>query len=615
MTLECPTDILTVYSMKRLTPHIQLATILVLLTLALWQSADFQLIAAGVALFLLGMTMLEDGFKTMGGGLLERLLARSTGSLPRAMGFGIAATTITQSSSLVSVIAISFLSAGLITLQAGIGIIFGANLGTTTGAWLMAGVGLRVDIAGYAMPLLALGAVLMFQRGTALRGAGRVLVGIGLVFLGIAFIKDGFDAISARFDLTALALTGVLGLLVYTLIGATATVVMQSSHATMLLVITALASGQISYENALAVAIGANMGTTVTALIGASQANYQGKRLALGHLIFNGLTAIAALALIVPLRVLVDLISDLAGIGAQDFALRLAVFHTLFNLLGLGLMVPQMPRLLRFLERRIATPSPAVSRPRHIQADLGDFPATLLQALRAELRHLYENGAALCAEAINLRLADLVQSRDLPLTVARNREAIGLDLDRRYNDKVKALHAAIIDFAASKASLPLPEPAVRRLQELRDGANAVVRAVKAIKHLQRNTRRFTERDHGAVSTLYDRLRTEIASILVAIETLEATDPAQRSSLWIAEERRALRKGAEEVSASLESLLRARRISAADATSFLNDAHNAQEAMNALLDAAEVLYRDPDDILAEIERLLTPEDESDEQQAP
>ncbi len=596
--------------MKRFAPHVQLGLILALLLLAFWVSADFQQIAAGVALFLLGMVLLEDGFKAMGGGLLERLLARSTGSLPRAMGFGIAATTITQSSSLVSVIAISFLSAGLISLQAGIGIIFGANLGTTTGAWLIAGVGLKVDIARYAMPMLAFGAVLMFQRGPGLRGAGRALLGVGIVFLGIAFIKDGFDAFSARFDLTQLALAGLLGLVVYTALGAAATVVMQSSHATMLLVITALASGQISYENALAVAIGANLGTTVTALIGATQANFQGKRLALGHLIFNGVTALTALVLIVPLRMLVDGISDLAGIGAQDFALRLAVFHTLFNLLGLVLMVPQMSRLLAYLERRIAEPVPSVSRPRFINADLGDFPVTLLTALKNELRHLYTNAATLSAEAINLRLVDLIASKDLRLTVERSREAIGLDMDRRYAEKVKSLHAAIIEFTARKAALPLPAGAARRLQELRDAANAVVRALKAIKHLQRNTRRFTEHPQGEVTALYDALRGEIADILVAIEALEQTPPEGRSSLWIAEERRALRESARQVNERVQVLLQTRRLSAADATSFLNDSRYAQEAMEALLDAAEAMYRDEDDALAEIERLLATDDEDE-----
>ncbi|TVP98817.1 MAG: Na/Pi cotransporter family protein [Roseinatronobacter sp.] len=575
--------------MTRYAAKFQLGLILGILLLAFWLSADFQQIAAGVALFLLGMMMLEDGFKALGGSVLERLLARTTGTLPRAMGFGVLATSLTQSSSLVSVISISFLSAGLITLQAGMGIIFGANLGTTTGAWLIAGVGVKVDIARYAMPMLALGAVLMFQRGASLRGAGQVILGIGLIFLGIAFIKDGFDAFSARFDLAQLALTGLVGLAVYTLLGAAATVVMQSSHATMLLVITALVTGQISYDNALAVAIGANIGTTVTALIGAASANYQGKRLALGHLIFNFVTAITALVLIVPLRQSVDLISDLLGIRADDFALRLAVFHTLFNLLGIAIMVPLMARLLRFLERRIASPAPNVSKPRYITADLGTFPAPILTALGNELRHLYENAAHLICEGLNLRLEDLTQSKDIAVTVTRSNDPIMLDFERRYDDKVKSLHAAIVEFAAQKATLALPEATVTRLQELRDAAGAVVRAVKAIKHMRDNTQRFTTVPHGEITQLYDGLRQEIAQILVEIAHIAQATPDARPALWMEEERAALDIEGRAASQRVEGALQTRRVTAADATSFLNDSGYAFEAMRALLDAAQLIY--------------------------
>lgn len=597
--------------MKRHAYTLRLALILGLLALAFWQSADFQQIAAGVALFLLGMVMLEDGFKALGGSALEKLLARATGSLPRAMAFGVVTTSVTQSSSLVSVIAISFLSAGLISLQAGLGIIFGANLGTTTGAWLIAGVGLKVDIAGYAMPMLAFGAVLLFQRGAGARGAGQVLLGIGLVFLGIAFIKAGFDAFSARFDLTTLALAGLAGLVVYTVLGAVATVVMQSSHATMLLVITALASGQIGYENALAVAIGANIGTTVTALIGGASANYQGKRLALGHLIFNLVTAATALMLIVPLRISVDWISDMLGIGAQDFALRLAVFHTLFNCLGIVLMVPVLGRLLLFLERRIAAPASDISQPRHITGDLGDFPATILTALRNELRHLHGNAAALICAGLNLRLEDLVQSKDLPLTVARAREPIGLDFDRRYRDKIKNLHAAIVEFSAQKATLPLPPAALTQIQESRDAAHALVRAVKAVKHMRPNMQRFTTSDRGRVTQLYDSLRHEIAQVLVEIAQMEAMAPEDRSSLWIEAARVDLAARTRVATRAVETALQHRILSPADATSFLNDAGYAFEAMRALLEAAQMTYRPENPAEAEIERLLErEEDDSD-----
>ncbi|TVP73547.1 MAG: Na/Pi cotransporter family protein [Rhodobacteraceae bacterium] len=583
--------------------HLKLIILLAMLLAALGLSVDFQRIAAGIALFLLGMLMLEEGFKALGGSVLERLLARTTGTFPKAVSFGAIATSVTQSSSLVSVISISFLSAGLITLQAGLGIIFGANLGTTTGAWLIAGIGLKVDIAAYALPLLVLGALLVFQTSSGLRGAGKVLTGIGLIFLGIAFIKDGFDAFSAQFDLTRLAMAGIAGLLVYTLVGALATVVMQSSHAAMLLVIAALGAGQISYDNALAVAIGANVGTTVTALIGATQANYQGKRLALGHLIFNLVTGATALVLIVPLRLLVDGLSDAIGIAPEDAALRLAMFHTLFNLLGLGLMVPLRARLLVYLERRIAAPVPSVSRPRYINADLGDFPVTQLAALEKEVQHLQDNTIALISSGLNLRLDDLRASRDLALTLERSRDPVQLDFERRYYDKVKSLHAAIFDFCAKRSAAGLPPREMARLQELLEAANGLVRALKAVAHMRKNTTRFTSQPQGEVSAFYDALRLAMAHALVEITALAATPPAQRVSLALLDERQALEADSRALTQRLERMLQTRQISASHATSVLNDSAYAFDALRNLIDAARQLYRSEDAGEAEIERIL------------
>jgi len=213
------------------------------------------MIAAGVAIFLFGMLSLEEGFRSFTGGTLERMLRRTTSSTGKSVLFGIVSTTLMQSSSLVSVIAISFLSAGLITLAAGIGIIFGANLGTTTGAWLIAGFGLKVDIAAYAMPLLAFGVILIFQSSKSLKGIGYILAGMGFLFLGIHYMKEGFETFKETINLAEYAVAGYPGLLLFTAIGIFATVVMQSSHATLVLTITALAAGQITYENALALAI------------------------------------------------------------------------------------------------------------------------------------------------------------------------------------------------------------------------------------------------------------------------------------------------------------------------------------------------------------------------
>ncbi len=215
-------------------------------------------------------------------------------------------TAFIQSSSLVSVITISFISAGLITLAGGIGLIFGANIGTTATAWLVAGFGLKIKISILAMPMLIFGIIFSFQKSNSLKGIGNILTGLGFFFLGIYFMKEGFDVFSTYFDLTIYAVPGFWGVVIYTGIGIFITTILQSSSASLALVLTALSAGQIEYENALALAIGTNIGTTITALIGSVGSNIAGKRLALAHLIFNLITGIVALSLIYPLARLVD---------------------------------------------------------------------------------------------------------------------------------------------------------------------------------------------------------------------------------------------------------------------------------------------------------------------
>ncbi|MCK5293284.1 MAG: Na/Pi symporter, partial [Arcobacteraceae bacterium] len=171
-----------------------LPTILMVLAYGFWLSPDFKEISAGVAIFLFGMLSLEEGFKAFSGGTLERILQKSTDKTYKSIGFGVMATTVMQSSSLVSVLTISFLGAGLIGLAQGIGIVFGANIGTTTGAWLVAGFGLKVKISAYAMPMLVFGVILIFQKSKSLKGIGYILAGLGFLFLGIHYMKDGFEA-------------------------------------------------------------------------------------------------------------------------------------------------------------------------------------------------------------------------------------------------------------------------------------------------------------------------------------------------------------------------------------------------------------------------------------
>jgi len=578
------------------------------LLFAFWFSPNVQEIAAGVAIFLFGMLMLEDGFKLFGGGRLEGLLTGATRSTPRALSFGIVSTTLLQSSSLVSVITISFLSAGLISLIGGVGIVFGANIGTTTGAWLVAGLGLKVNIAAYAMPMIALSILLVFQKPKLWRGIGYVLGGIGFLFLGIHHMKEGFDAFRDQIDLAQFALPGVLGLVVYSLLGMAATVIMQSSHATMVLVITALAAGQVTYDNALALAIGANVGTTITAIVGSLGANYQGKRLALAHVIFNVTTAAVALIFISPLRRSVDWISDGVGIGADDYALRLAVFHTLFNVLGVVLMLPALHRLIPVLERIIPRPAPDVSRPRYLNEAVDQFPETLETALRKEVLHLYDNATELIFHGLNLHRARIFAADDIAEAVRASRTPIELDIDERYEHKVKTLHAAIVEFTTRAGEQSLAPEIAGRITALRDVAGGIVKAVKSVKHLRKNVIRYTTRPQGAITDLYDGLRIEVARIVVELRRFDLAPEEERSVLWLDQERVQLEDDARTSTHRVEALIRKGEISAIAATSFLNDSGYAYGAMRDLVEAARTYYAARDLGVAEVERLLGLEEE-------
>jgi len=585
-----------------------LPTILLVLSLGFWASTDFQEIAAGVAIFLFGMLMLEDGFKLFSGGFLERALEKATGSVPKSLGFGILTTTIMQSSSLVSVITISFLSAGLISLLAGVGIIFGANIGTTTGAWLVAGFGLKVNISAYALPMLAIAIVLVFQKSKYVRGVGFVLAGLGFLFLGIHHMKEGFEAFKDQFDLTRFAMTGWLGLAVYTLIGAAATVVMQSSHATMVLIITALAANQISYENALALAIGANIGTTVTAVIGALTANYQGKRLALAHVIFNLVTAGVALFFISQIRIAVDFVSANVGIQDTDYALKLAVFHTIFNVLGVVLMLPFIRRLIRFLERTIVQPKEDLSQPKYLSEAVDEFPLTVQTAMRREVQHLYDNAVELIVHGLNLHRHILFETKDIAATVAASRTPYEFDIDERYEHRVKTLYSAIVEFATRAGAKDMPAEVMDDVYTMRDVAGRIVRAVKSVKHLRRNATHYTEMPQGVITDLYNGLRTEIGRILVEIHKLEFANPEDRSSLWLDQERIQVESDAQDTNDTIEALIRDRQLGAAKATSFLNDSNYAYSAMRDLLEAARAYYIETEDAMAEVERILALEDD-------
>ncbi len=503
-----------------------LPIILIILGYGFWASDNFKEIAAGVAIFLFGMLSLEEGFKAFSGGVLENLLKKSTDKLYKSIGFGIVSTTVMQSSSLVSVLTISFLSAGLIGLSQGIGIIFGANLGTTTGAWLVAGFGLKVNISAYAMPMLVFGVILIFQKSKVLKGIGYVLSGLGFLFLGIHYMKDGFEAFKSTIDLSSFAVDGIKGLFIFTAIGIFATVVMQSSHATLVLIITALSAGQITYENALALAIGANVGTTITAIIGAMSANIDGKRLAGAHLIFNAVTGLIAIILIHQIMFSVEFISNFIGISSDDYALKLAVFHTIFNLIGVIVMVPFIGKLVKFLDKFTIEDTlddeQSIDSVKYLNNSVLELPETSMAAIIRETKHLYENAFEIIAHGINIKRENITSSMSLDEVIREKyQEANNIDIDDLYNRKVKGIYGEILDFSTKAQSLMKPEY-IEKLYKLKLANRDMVEAIKDTKHLQKNLIKYSKSENEHIINQYNKIKKDLVELLRNINIMATT---------------------------------------------------------------------------------------------
>ncbi|WP_242441688.1 Na/Pi cotransporter family protein [Pseudoalteromonas piscicida] len=302
----------------------------------------------------------------------------------RGIASGFCMTALVQSSSAVTVASLGFVNAGLITMHQALGIVYGANIGTTITGWLVAAVGFKFNIQAIALPLIGIGALMKLLRPRSrLAYAGMALVGFGLFFIGIDILKGAFEHVVATFDLSQFTAEGVSGMLTFLLLGIVMTTLTQSSSASIALTITAAASGMIDLYAAGAMVIGANVGTTSTSILAAIGATSNAKRVAAAQVMFNVLTAVVAFAVLPVLFYLIAQFTALFNLTA-DPALSLALFHTLFNLLGVLLIFPLNDKLAGFLMKRFCSAEETASRPRFLDKTIAQTPELATNALLLE---------------------------------------------------------------------------------------------------------------------------------------------------------------------------------------------------------------------------------------
>ena len=550
---------------------------------------DAKTIIAGIAIFLIGMHYMENGFKLFSGGTLEIVLERFTSTTPKAIGTGFLATAVVQSSSLVSVIIISFLSAELIGLTQAVGVVFGSNIGTTATAWLVSTFGLKIKIAHYALPMLIFGVMMQFSKHNSYKGLGSVLIGLGFIFLGIAYMKEGFETLKQGLDLAEYAMAGYLGVFVYILFGAAATVIIQSSSATMAIIITALATGQIDYVNALALAIGANIGTTVTAALGALASNKNGKRLAVAHFIFNIITGAVAVILIYQLKDLVDLLAPLLSISETDDAMKLALFHTIFNVLGVLIVAPFVRTLVRFLETLFTEKEKGRGRAKYLTYEVMEIPATALAAIRKETIHLYDKSVEAIVHALNLHRTEIYSEIAIDKVIQKSRTPIRIDVDKIYQEDIKSLYGEIIRYA-SISQTHLDQAGNNQMYELKLTARYIIEMVKDVRELQKNLNYYAKSHNAVIVDQYNELRAQLITVLRKIQEVRDYEGDEEEILTQIEVQKQLSKENEiRMNQAVDSLIRENKIDSNSASSLINDIGFTHSISKKLLTSAVTLW--------------------------
>lgn len=489
---------------KHIIKYVSLLLILIALSISFGFSEAWLQLCYGLALFLFGMQCIEEGLNNAAGGMLEQLMTKSTATPVRSMLFGMVSTFILQSTTLVSLLTIAFLGTGLISLAGGIAIILGTNLGATSGIWLLALVGKSVSLAPLAVPMFIFGIIASFFKGRV-KSIGRIFIGISLIFLGIDTLKTGFNTVGDAIDFRSYQLEGALGVAAFVLIGLLLTVILQSTHATLILTLAALGGGQISIEQSFAIAIGSNVGSSLsTALVGFLGSARSGQRLALAHLSFNVVTAVLSLIIWIPLTRLTEWVGQWAGFNSL---LQLSLFHTLFNVLGVIVFWPMQEQLANLLRKWLPSQSQQSMLPQGAKPDAEESVTaseptevptvkaryldknmllsgdTAVRAIFWETKHLM----TLCLEVLCRsayipieRLRDLQNHEPLPAPEL----PLVLDVKGLYEEQIKQLYSEILDF---NSQMNVTDSQVRdRLFQLYLAGSHLLDAVKEAKGLQKH---------------------------------------------------------------------------------------------------------------------------------
>ncbi len=462
---------------------------------------------AGLGIFLFGMFMMEESIKLLSGRSFKILIRRYTGTRLKGLVTGILSTAILQSSSAVSLMVLAFVGAGLVTLVNAIAVIMGAKVGTTITAWIVAVFGFKFKIEAFALPLIGVGGVgLVFSSKSARYvNISKLLIAFGFLFHGLDFMKTSVEDLAGAIDISALP---TFGPFVFILTGILLTAIMQSSSATIAVVLTTLFSGIIDFQAGAAMVIGANVGTTVTILLGAIGGSPAKKRAAVSSLLFSTGTA-TVMTLLLPFAFW--LILDVFAFEDNP-VLGVALFHTLFNVMGVLIFFPAIPFMAGRLERCFIEKKPVLTQ--YIINTSPEVPDAAIAALRKEISNQLSLSLLHIAWKYNLY-------RHFHRPTGRRKQVSDqpvMETVIHYED-LEFLHAEIFAFYARIQAQPLDENEAMRMEPLMRASRSIMNATRNFTDIMGEITDFDSDDNPFMRSMYQDFMNRLNQLKIRVESV------------------------------------------------------------------------------------------------
>lgn len=576
---------------------------------------DILTLLGSLGLFLYGMKVMSDALMELGGERMRTILATTTSNRVYALFTGFLVTAAIQSSSATTLMVVSFVNAGLLNLTEAVGVIMGANIGSTVTAWLIAILGFKVKISALVLPMVGFGFLLSLAKRHRLRNWGMFIVGFSLLFIGLEFLKDSVPDISANPQVLSVLAEysnqGYLSVLLFAAIGTLLTLIVQSSAATMALTLLMCHEGWIAYDMAAAMVLGENIGTTITANLAALVANYQAKRAARAHLLFNLMGVSWMLLLYYPfIQLIGQVIERLEGVSpfvsTAAIPVALSLFHTSFNILNALLLLGFVGMIVRLVERlvpAVAEPAAEIDEPKFLDEASLKFPQTAIKALFDESLRLLENTAyQVVVNGMSVHRAELESEREVDEIIASS-QPMAIDVDRIYATRIKRIYGRILEYATQlQVKYPLEKEQVEAIRNLLVADRMLVQVVKQIKPLHENISRYRTSPNLTIRREYNLIRHRILKVIREIRRIRAADHPETQFQQLAEQRAkaqdldVLRNG------HIDKLIVSGEIDDDMASSLLNDSAGASQISQMLVDIASLLYIPQDRLLKVMDQL-------------